>query len=72
MTNSLIRDARSYLAVRVGDEPLVPPEKRGTALQTALAAIERLAAMRRPRSRVLHRKKPAKARSGASYNTDEP
>jgi hypothetical protein len=52
------KDARSFAAVKVGDEPLVPSsvQKRGTALEVALAAIARLNALRRPRSRVLHRR----------------
>jgi hypothetical protein len=57
------KDAKSFSAVRVGDQPLVPPEvpKGGTAPEIALAAVARLGTMRRPRSRVLHqRRTPAK------------
>jgi hypothetical protein len=32
-------------------------QKRGTALEIALEAVARLGAMRRPRSRVLHRRR---------------
>jgi hypothetical protein len=62
------KDARSFLAVKVVDQPLVPPEvqRRGTALQVALAAIGRLTAMKRPRARVLYRSEPPKA----TYNTE--
>ncbi|HWE20366.1 MAG TPA: hypothetical protein VG758_24845 [Hyphomicrobiaceae bacterium] len=54
------KDARAFLAVKVGDKPLVPPEiqKRGTALEVALAAIVQLADLKRPRARVLHHRKP--------------
>jgi hypothetical protein len=58
MTTHTPKDARAYLGVQVGDQPLVPPEVQmhGTALEVALAAITRLAELKRPRSRVLHRR----------------
>jgi hypothetical protein len=58
------KDAKALLAVKVGDQPLVPPEvqKCGTALEIALAAIARLTDLKRPQSRVLHRRRaPSKA-----------
>jgi hypothetical protein len=58
------KDARSYQAIKVGDQPLVPPEvqKRGIALEIALAAIDRLNSLKRPRSQVLHhRRAPSRA-----------
>jgi hypothetical protein len=61
------KDARAFAAVRTGDgRPLVPPEvqERGTALEIALAAIDRLNSLKRRRSRALHRSRPVKRQSG--------
>jgi hypothetical protein len=55
--------------MKLGDAPQVPPEvpKGRTALEVALAAIERLAAMRRPRSRVLYRhRRPGEEGAGSA------
>jgi hypothetical protein len=72
--HDVTKDAKSFAAVRVGDEPLVPPEvqKRGTVLEIALEAVARLGAMKRPKSRVLHRRSAyPRACSGDSITPEE-
>jgi hypothetical protein len=71
MTRS-VKDARALLAVKVGDgTPLVPDDAQAHGPAAVIAAaLKRLAAMKRPRSRVLHRRStPPKACSGP-YNME--
>jgi hypothetical protein len=50
-----------------------PPVERRTALTTALAAIARFTDLKRPRSRVLHRRRaPFKACSRATPGKETP
>jgi hypothetical protein len=51
------QDAQAFLALRIGDKPLVPAETRSQGPRAVVAAaLERLAAMRRERAPVLHRR----------------
>jgi hypothetical protein len=68
------RDARSLLAVKLGDQPLVPAEAQGQgAVAVVAAALKRLADLKRPRAPAVYRSeesRPPKACSWAAYNTE--
>jgi hypothetical protein len=65
-----VTDAAAFLAVRVGDQPLVPAEIQARGPRAVVAAaLKRLAALKRPPARVLHRQRThAKACSRSHHS----
>jgi hypothetical protein len=70
-----MRDPNATLDQADADGQAPPPEKvpqPGTAIAEALAAIARLGDLKRPRSRVLHRRSTSAKACCSRHNTEEP